>query len=476
MMNITMGIILTICILPTIWMMFLLSYPKDLRSSKLIFGVKNRDEFAGPEVRENVEGIITKYRTDGQRMSWILTAVCGIIFLLTFIDKLSLVTFVWIMYTFASIFLIMIPFLQGHREMMIIKRNLGLSTEKGVSYVDLKNAGAVRVLGIRSVLVPNIIGLILVAIAFLRGAGILDMGKDSLYPGFVTGMMVLTFWLMGVLITVFGFVMDRIKNEVISTDSDVNANYNRAKKKTLASLMIAFLWFNTLFVAAFFTGLVFTGAEALYMFSIGVYMLLVMGALLICISRMRRIDEAYRTKTDIVTDDDEYWIGGLIYYNPSDKRLNIEKRVGVGGTVNMAHPVGKALGVLSALAVLVTLLCVVWIGMLEATPISLRVEDGSLICHQLRDEYVIPLDTIESAEYIQDIRTLRLSRSSGVGMNELLKGDFVELNSVTRCKVFLNPETGSCIHIETSDRVYYVSSDTPEETTAIWNMLKDLKN
>ncbi len=115
-MNITMGIILTICILPTIWMMFLLSYPKDLKSSKLIFGVKNRDEFAGPDVRENVEGIITKYRTDGQRMSWILTAVCGIIFLLTFIDKLSLVTFVWIMYTFASVFLIMIPFLQGHRE------------------------------------------------------------------------------------------------------------------------------------------------------------------------------------------------------------------------------------------------------------------------------------------------------------------------------------------------------------------------
>ncbi len=103
------------------------------------------------------------------------------------------------------------------------------------------------------------------------------------------------------------------------------------------------------------------------------------------------------------------------------------------------------------------------------------ISSGARIVLQI-SSYVIPLDTIESAEYIQDIRTLRLSRSSGVGMNELLKGDFVELNSVTRCKVFLNPETGSCIHIETSDRVYYVSSDTPEETTAIWNMLKDLKN
>lgn len=55
MMNITMGMILTICILPTIWMMFFMSYPKDLQSSRLIFGVKNRDEFAAPEIRETVE-------------------------------------------------------------------------------------------------------------------------------------------------------------------------------------------------------------------------------------------------------------------------------------------------------------------------------------------------------------------------------------------------------------------------------------
>lgn len=476
MTNIIMGIILAICILPTIWMMFFLSYPKDLKTGKLIFGVKNRDEFAGPGIKDTVEGIISKYRTAGLRMSVVLTALCVVIFLLTFIDKVSLFIFVWVMYIFASLFLIMVPYYQGHREMMDIKRSLGISTEKGVSYVDLKNAGTVHALEMHKALIPNIIGFVFLIAAIMKDAGILNIGKNNLYPGYMTAMMVATFWVIGILMTVIGFVLDRMKNEVISSDSDVNANYNRARKKILADSMISFVWVNTLYTTIFFFGFIISGAEILYVISMGIYVVLVMGVIAPYVPRLKKLDETYRAKTDIVADDDEYWIAGMFYYNPSDKRLNVEKRVGIGSTVNMAHPAGKVIGVIGGLGIVAALLSVVWIGMMEATPLSLRIEGGALICHQLRDEYVIPLDTIEDAEYISDIKTLRLSRSSGVGMEEVLKGNFIELNSSERCKVFLNPEAGSCIHIETSDRVYYVSSDTPEETTAIWDMLKDLKN
>ena len=471
MANIIMGIILAICILPTMWMIYFLSYPKDLKSSKLIFGVKNRDEFADPGIRETVEKVIEKYRKKGLRLSWILTAICGIIFVLTLSDILSLVMFVWIMYIFVSLILITIPYWQGNREMMNIKRSLGLSTEKGVIYTDLNNAGAVKALNVTGIMIPNAVGLFIVLAAFLRDAGVVNIGKTAMYPGFITGMICLTFWIMGIVMTAIGFVIDRMKNEIISTDSDVNANYNRARKKTLADLMISFVWVNTLYIAVFLLCYAISGSELLFMISMGIYAVLLMAAIAVCVSRMKKVEQTYRVKTDIVMDDDEYWIGGMFYYNPSDKRLNIEKRVGVGSTVNMAHPVGKVLGVIGALSIVASLLMVVWIGMLEATPISLRIVGGSLICHQLRDEYVIPLDEIESAEYITDMNAIRLSRSNGVGMEELLKGDFVELNSVERCKVFLNPEVGSCIRITTSDRVYYVSSATAEETAAVYNML-----
>ncbi|MFT8872592.1 MAG: DUF5808 domain-containing protein [Sporolactobacillus sp.] len=39
-----------------------------------------------------------------------------------------------------------------------------------------------------------------------------------------------------------------------------------------------------------------------------------------------------------VLDDDARWIFGLFYFNRSDPSLFIEKRIGIGYTVNMAHP------------------------------------------------------------------------------------------------------------------------------------------
>jgi uncharacterized membrane protein len=42
-------------------------------------------------------------------------------------------------------------------------------------------------------------------------------------------------------------------------------------------------------------------------------------------------------------EDDRYWLGGLIYYNPGDPEPFIPKRFGLGWTVNFGHPLGKVL-------------------------------------------------------------------------------------------------------------------------------------
>lgn len=45
-------------------------------------------------------------------------------------------------------------------------------------------------------------------------------------------------------------------------------------------------------------------------------------------------------------DDDDRYILGSIYYNKKDPALIVEKRIGVGWTVNLAHPIGMILMVL----------------------------------------------------------------------------------------------------------------------------------
>ncbi|MEY9851270.1 putative membrane protein [Leifsonia sp. EB41] len=48
-------------------------------------------------------------------------------------------------------------------------------------------------------------------------------------------------------------------------------------------------------------------------------------------------------------DDDRHWKGGLIYVNSADPALFVPKRFGVGVTINLGHPGGIAIGVVTLL-------------------------------------------------------------------------------------------------------------------------------
>lgn len=54
-------------------------------------------------------------------------------------------------------------------------------------------------------------------------------------------------------------------------------------------------------------------------------------------------------------DDDRYWKLGVIYFNPKDPSIWVEKRFGVGWTVNLAHPAGWGFFVVIALIVVVSI-------------------------------------------------------------------------------------------------------------------------
>jgi len=50
-------------------------------------------------------------------------------------------------------------------------------------------------------------------------------------------------------------------------------------------------------------------------------------------------------------DDDRHWKGGLIYVNSADPALFVPKRFGVGVTLNLGHPGGIAIGVVTLLLI-----------------------------------------------------------------------------------------------------------------------------
>lgn len=59
-------------------------------------------------------------------------------------------------------------------------------------------------------------------------------------------------------------------------------------------------------------------------------------------------EKLYKDKEVTYREDDENWyVFGTCYYNPDDPSFMVEKRVGIGSTVNFAHPGGKVMAVVS---------------------------------------------------------------------------------------------------------------------------------
>ena len=461
--------ILFLCLVPSLWLFYATLYPKNWKERKLVLGVNNRKEYLEADTARETESIVTKQRNSAFKICVACTVVSAVFLLLR---PMFLSIVIWTVYIFAALSFASIPYIIGHKEMISLKRRLGLAGLKGVSYVDLKTAGSIHTLKKGRVLIPLLAGLIPVLIIL---ASDLKLGDLKLYSGngsFLGTTVMLSIWLVGVMIAVIAYFMDGLKNETISTDSDVNANYNRAKKKNMADMNVACLWVNTVYL--FINLIVFIACYSgiLITVSIAVYMALLMIELFLYAKRSGMIDKRYHDEMELVADDDEYWIGGMLYYTPGDSRYMIEKRAGIGSTVNFGHPLGKLSTVALAAILLFTVVLMVWIGLASTTPINLRIENEKLICRQLRDEYVIPLSDIQTAELLTDTKGMHFVRTMGIGMDTLLKGTFV-VNDQTGCTVFIDPRLNDILHIVTNDgKIYYVTGVDENETGDVYEQLK----
>ena len=54
-------------------------------------------------------------------------------------------------------------------------------------------------------------------------------------------------------------------------------------------------------------------------------------------------------------DDDKYWVLGCFYYNPNDPSTFVQKRFGIGWTVNLGSSKGKLMVACIVLMLVITL-------------------------------------------------------------------------------------------------------------------------
>ena len=452
------GSIMTICMYPFVMIMYGMLTGEASPKKGLYYGVTlNKEQAKAPEIAE----ITKRYNKQMNRIFlWLMVLPLPALLIPWF--SIWFVLFdLWFFATMVGFFL---PFFAANKSMKALKEEKGWLTESEAPvYVELKEAGTLRTVKWFQFLPQCFISVVLFVVTML-----ICSSRDRVGAGIIQG----SFAGITFLFWAAALWLDKVKTQVISTNSDVNINYNRAKKRIWKLLWIACSWVNVVYMGVILVLIAGDVFPEYFLVSSLVYTIIVTILALWMLKKQANLEKKYQDKMDIqVTDDDENWLGGMFYYNPKDRHLSVEKRYGMGSgtTVNLARPAAKVLAAILVLLLLQMPVVSVWMVMLEFTPIELRVEDNLLIGEHIKEDISIPLYSIKDVELLPE--RPGMSKNSGVGMETVCKGDFYIKEEKLDCEVFLDPRNDLCIKVETSMEVYILGGFDDAQTREVYEIL-----
>ncbi len=149
--------------------------------------------------------------------------------------------------------------------------------------------------------------------------------------------------LLGTQISLFimSFGMKSAKIQLSAQAKEASANRELTQRK-YGSWYLAAINYNmtVLLVVLHYTTVILKDQTAPYFFPLFiVFMIVSLGGLILFIWKLsksnERFDDLHTNET--ASDDDRYWKWGIVYINKNDPSLVVEKKYGVGWTVNMAN-------------------------------------------------------------------------------------------------------------------------------------------
>uniref|UniRef100_UPI004056C77D DUF5808 domain-containing protein n=1 Tax=Acetatifactor sp. TaxID=1872090 RepID=UPI004056C77D len=452
--------IFLVALYPSLFLMYFIQKGEGTSKYGTLFGIKYTSDWLPDEERKLLE---QKYRHTMNRYLLIFAVTP---FITLVIPYTSIYFTIWMLWMTVMIVMFMVPYCKGNSYLKKLKQErCPQQNSEEIRYVELKNAGIIRRVKWQHFVPPCIISIALAIFAFIY------FTKQNLE---IYGALIIIFALCNLLFYGFAVYMDRMKTKVISSDSDVNVNYTRASKNIFKDFWLQCTWLNVIFLVVLLTSMIMeaknhVSGSALMIWSIVLYAFLTLYLSVKMVKKIGRLSRKYAKKMDLNIDEDEkYWIGGMFYFNPKDRHTMVNKRVGVGTTMNMATPAGMVFTAFTGVTLLSIPIICVWVILLEFTPISLFVDENVLIARHLRNDYVIATDTI--TELTLEDELPRTSRISGTGMDNLLKGNF-RTSEDGRIQIFLNPQNQYYLRIATDNTIYYLGGYNDDETKTVYEIL-----
>ncbi len=172
-------------------------------------------------------------------------------------------------------------------------------------------------------------------------------------------------------------------------------------------------------------------------------------------------------------DDDEYWANGFTYHNPNDRRLFVEKRVGIGLTVNTGTLGGKIImGCILALFAAVVLGVSFMVIVSEFTAPTLTITpDRHVKIDYLFYPYDFAVADIEQLALVDEVPSG--VKTNGEATDQSARGDF-RLDGLGKSRLYIFKNNPPYIQIKLADVYIFYNEKDPVLTRRLFEQLQEL--
>jgi len=209
--------------------------------------------------------------------------------------------------------------------------------------------------------------------------------------------------------------------------------------------------------------------EVLILLYVALSTLIVLLVFMVGLVSSKRIEGQVKAEDLIQVDDEDFWVAGIYYANPHDPRSFVDKKSGLGRTMNLGTKKGRlSLACLSLFIVLVLGGAGLMTISHDLVPHQMTFKDQEVVIDSMGYGEKIPLDAIQSVELLQDVTlTLKLN---GIGTDLYSRGAY-DTEDQGRCRVYIFKGVYPIIKITTKDQVYLYTDESHQETMATYREL-----
>lgn len=420
------------------------------RQKGLLLGVTLPPE---ADALPEVQTIVKQYRT---RLGT-LCMVCAVLSVpLAFVQETAIALTLWMLFFFAGLALPYLPLLWANAKLKALKKAHGWQGS-GCRMVDTgASAFALpKPIGLWTLLVPLVLCLLPMALPGLPRGLMLVCGIDAACVLLLWGLGRWTF---------------RRREDMVTEDSARNQTLLRVRRLYWDRFWRLNLWAMALLNLFLILG--YRSEAAILGLSLGFTVLLLAGSLWMEFS-VRRAQAALTETAPIVADEDDAWLGGIFYYNPTDKRFLVAKRLGIGSTVNLGTWAGKLYYAFVGLVLVVCLAIGPIFGIVDSIPVRLELSGSAPVClvasHGQSEKYRLDTDAITDVQLRDTLPDA--ARTWGTGMDHYLQGDFYVIGE-GNARFCLDPTQKCFLRVESGGQVYWFTGDSEDHTVAIAQALQ----